>query len=383
MSLVRNSMKILINILLRTAEVISVLLVLCVSLLLSGGVPRIVGFYYNHFGIEEYDECEGIDESDGLGKCEEDDGADKTDYGRQEPSLPDADTLKARQAELAQRALTNMVPIKGGRFIMGPDDCHNYPSLASCADSPVYAVQLSDYSLAKYKITNQDFDLFLAAHQRLVNPFPLGQRDKYRYSNSRYRIWNLRHSPPAAQLPALISWQDAEAYCQWVGQQVNQPMHLPTEAQWEYAARNRGQYNGFATDDGTIQPGRNVPEHGEMFYNQFKYDAHVVNIGSLTPNPLGIYDLIGNGREWVYDWHSEKTRGNSLAVDPIGPSDPSYSTEGPAKVVRPLKDDANDVGKGVTVHDRDFAGIQADNLPDSFGRIGARCAVWSNHESRN
>ncbi|MCG8707950.1 formylglycine-generating enzyme family protein [Brenneria sp. 4F2] len=365
MSKVRRSMKVLITILLRIAQVSSVLLVLCISLLYSGGLLKIGSFYYNHFGVDETDETGEID------------------YGRQEPSLPAADTLKTRQAELAQRAVANMVSIKGGRFIMGPDDCRRYPSLASCADSPVYPVQLSDYSISKYKITNQDFDLFLAAHRRLINPFPHEKPGKPGYWNSEYRLWNLRHSLQAAQFPALISWQDADAYCQWVGRLVNQPMHLPTEAQWEYAARNRGQYNGFATDDGTIQPGRNVPERGDMFYNQAEYRANVVNVGASTPNPLGIYDLIGNGREWIYDWYSEKTRGNSLAVDPRGPSEPSYSPEGPAKVVRPLSDGADSDGKGITVHDRDFAGIQPDNLPDSHGQITARCAIWSHDETRN
>ncbi|QTF08533.1 formylglycine-generating enzyme family protein [Brenneria izadpanahii] len=335
-------------------QVSSVLLVLIVSMLYSGGMAKAIYFYDFYFGVDKDDES----------------------YEPSEPIVPDADMVKILQADLVKRALANMVAINGGRFTMGPDDCRNYPLIASCAGSPVYPVQLSDYALSKYKITNQDFDLFLAAHQRLVNPFPSGQ-----YIN--YLFWNIRHSPPFAQFPAQISWQDAEAYCQWVGRQVNQPMHLPTEAQWEYAARNRGQYNGFATDDGTIQPGRNVPEDREIFSNLFMLDANVVNVGSVTPNPLGIYDLIGNGKEWVYDWYSEKARGNSLAIDPVGPSEPSYSEEGPAKVIRPLAFYADSLGKGVTVHDRDFAGIQPDNLPGGKGKITARCAIWSHDETRN
>ncbi|MDX5627056.1 MULTISPECIES: SUMF1/EgtB/PvdO family nonheme iron enzyme [unclassified Brenneria] len=339
-------MKTLINVFIGIAKACFVLLVLCVAMFYSGGMFKVAGFYYSHFSKDE------------------------TVESQQDLPLLDADTVKIRQADLLKRALDNMVSINGGSFTMGADDCHKYPMLSMCAPSPVYPVQLSDYSLSKYKITNQDFDLFLAVHQRLVNPFPAEQRFEH-------REWNKRHSLQAAQLPARMSWQDAEAYCQWVGQQVNKPMHLPTEAQWEYAARNRGQYVGFATDDGTIKPGQNAPEFDDMNHNMFEFGSYLVDVGSVTPNPLGIYDLIGNGQEWVYDWYSNKERENSLAVDPTGPSEPSYTSRGPAKVIRPYKFYADSSGMGVTAHDRDFAGIQPDNLPDGDGQITARCAIWS------
>ncbi len=84
---------------------------------------------------------------------------------------------------------------------------------------------------------------------------------------------------------------------------------LPTEAQWEYAARNRGQLVVLATDNGTIDRGRN---YSPSLHNPME-------VGHFPPSPMGFYDLSGNAAEWVQDWYVEDYYKHSPVHDPRGP----------------------------------------------------------------
>ena len=274
----------------------------------------------------------------------------------------------AQQQALVKRAMSNMVRITGGEFTMGAENCDDYKMLSMCAGSPVYPVKLNDYSLARYKITNADFDIYLKAHQQYRNPY--GKDQSYAY-----QTWQKRSQIP--HLPAHLSWQQAEDYCQWLGKQSGQPVHLPTEAQWEYAARNRGQQIGFMTNNGAIEPGKNVPDYDSLAENMHHFGSMNVDVGLFPPNPLGIYDLSGNGVEWIFDNYQARKEDKTVVVDPTGPATLSYTSVGPAKVTRPLKGVASESGIGVTVHDRSYAGIQASaSLGDTLFTT-ARCAIWS------
>ena len=90
-------------------------------------------------------------------------------------------------------------------------------------------------------------------------------------------------------------------------------MDLPTEAQWEYAARNGGKYVWYPTDSGSLNFGRNYPAESKGMLDP------TFPVGSFAPNPLGIYDLAGNAQEWVNDWYSEDYYKNSPVDDPRGP----------------------------------------------------------------
>ncbi|MCX9158621.1 formylglycine-generating enzyme family protein, partial [Niveibacterium sp. 24ML] len=102
----------------------------------------------------------------------------------------------------------------------------------------------------------------------------------------------------------------------------------PTEAQWEYAARSRGQFFMIPTDDGHVDYGRNVPYGAQarrltkgMFNERYP-------VGLFPPNPLGAHDMQYNGKEWVLDWYAAKAYEHSAAQDPTGP------VSGTLKVVR-------------------------------------------------
>jgi len=121
-------------------------------------------------------------------------------------------------------------------------------------------------------------------------------------------------------MPAGVDWYGAQKYCQWIGQQIGRKMDLPTEAQWEYAARNRGQMIVWPTDDGSIEDGRNVAsfEEEQRFTSENRYTFGPTSIGRYPPNPLGLYDLIDHGFEWVRDWYAPKYDSKDTH-DPLGP----------------------------------------------------------------
>jgi formylglycine-generating enzyme required for sulfatase activity len=103
-------------------------------------------------------------------------------------------------------------------------------------------------------------------------------------------------------------------------------MDLPTEAQWEYAARNRGQLVVFATDNGKVEPGRNIPtyewleEHNNTPEGVLSSPLSMYEVGLFPPNPLGQYDMVSNGFDWTLDWYDEKYYAKSPERNPTGPA---------------------------------------------------------------
>ena len=137
--------------------------------------------------------------------------------------------LTAEQQEIINQTKANFIFVKGGTFIMGKAPIPK--------SMPEHEVTLDSYSMSKYETTWKDYDLYteLSGQEKL--------REDYR---------DLKDYAPNYGVKA-ISWQMARTYCQWLGQQLELPMDLPTEAQWEYAARSRGLDVAHATDSGKIE----------------------------------------------------------------------------------------------------------------------------------
>ena len=218
------------------------------------------------------------------------------------------------------KSLDNMVFVEGGEFQMGdfgwpydddPKNLCDWPcgvdpermgNISMHGDDDfVHPVKLSSYSFSKYQTTLGDFDLFFIAQGKPL--FDAEDRNREDLQEKFY----------APKLPAPVkSWQEAKDYCGWLGKLSGYPVDLPTEAQWEYAARNRGQYVMFATDNGSLDFGRNYPVSGKRKRLTFAVD-------SLVPNPLGIYNLTGNATDWVNDWYDEDYYRISPLMNPSGP----------------------------------------------------------------
>ncbi|KJG11885.1 hypothetical protein UB38_18660, partial [Photobacterium iliopiscarium] len=215
----------------------------------------------------------------------------------------------------------------------------------------IHKVTLSNYSLANHETTYHGFDAFQRVHHRAVVKSEM--REKYDLPDDKFKDL-------AAPTKA---WQEAKDYCLWLGELTDYPIDLPTEAQWEYAARNRGKHIYYGTNNGYIQ--RKGDQHLVDGSRYVDYTKDEWNIGSsidlnqiklYPPNPLGLYDMAGNVKEWMNDWYSEDYYQQSPVLDPQGPS------AGVKKVMR---------GGGLTTSRAGQAIVQDEYISLN----GFRCAV--------
>ncbi|KOR14624.1 MULTISPECIES: formylglycine-generating enzyme family protein [Acinetobacter] len=217
--------------------------------------------------------------------------------------------LQQKIQKLVEKTKKNMIFVEGGSFMMG-DFGHvtrkdKLPITGLYAAMPLHKVTLDSFSLNAYKTTFDDFDIYTeATGQQKISTQKVSKF--FRQENS----------------PAGVSWQQAHDYCQWLGQQVGIPMTLPTEAQWEYAARNRGQYVIYPTDNGEYEPGRNVwsDEQRQKVKKTVGVDMPIPILGRFPPTPLGFYDMATDGNEWVSDWFDPQYYKHSPEKNPQGPA---------------------------------------------------------------
>jgi formylglycine-generating enzyme required for sulfatase activity len=235
------------------------------------------------------------------------------------------------------KAKGNLKFVEGGSFQMGDfGPVHSPEKLPYSSDAdnkPLHKVTLDSFSMSAYKITYEDHDAYAQATGK-----PKVGMDEV---TKKYR------NP---QIAASLTWQQARDYCQWLGQQLSLPMDLPTEAQWEYAARNRGQFWVVATDNGKMELGRNTRTFDErsVFAKQFGLTRlePSLPLGHLPPNPLGLFDMMTEGQEWVLDWYAADYYAKSSEKNPQGP------LTGTHKVLRSSKGAGGDnliMGDGLSI----------------------------------
>jgi formylglycine-generating enzyme required for sulfatase activity len=179
------------------------------------------------------------------------------------------------------------VEIPAGEFSMGFEEGDD-------DEIPVHTVYLDSYLIEKYEITNSQYDLCVKAG---ICPS------------------NGTEKPDLADHPAMnLSWSDAQQFCQWINGR------LPTEAEWENAARGKLQ--------GKLYPWGNeevLCDLGAKNGVQFGYCAGDTQpVGSFAANGYGLYDMAGNTWEWVADWYGEDFYQVSPAKNPKGPESGKY-----------------------------------------------------------
>lgn len=269
----------------------------------------------------------------------------------------------ASSADLASKTRSQLVAIQGGQFKMGDfgetHSAEKLPYTGETDDNPVHEVKLGDFSMLKYKVTVADYDVYAAAN---------GLPGAYLGPNQSAGDKLARSHPKIGMMPVGVNWQDAKNYCQWIGKQIGQPMDLPTEAEWEYAARAGGKERIFATNNGEDQPGVNFASFDQM--RAANPSSGDMPVGMYPPNPLGLYDMAANGFEWTNDWYDERYYARSPVDNPQGPE------TGTEKVLRG-SDNGGD--HAATTFGRDK---RAPALADSKGVItnrsyGFRCVARS------
>lgn len=162
-----------------------------------------------------------------------------------------------------------LMELAGGAFQMGSN------SLSGEDFSPAHSVQIAPFLIGVHEVTFRDYDRFARATGRSL-PKDFG--------------WGRDTRPVVG-----VSWDDATAYVGWLSQETGKRYRLPSEAEWEFAARGGGTGSywwGFG-----IEPGRAVClDCGSRWDNR-----STAPVGSFPPNPFGLYDQAGNAMEWVAD----------------------------------------------------------------------------------
>jgi formylglycine-generating enzyme required for sulfatase activity len=248
-----------------------------------------------------------------------------------------------------------MTWIPGGTFWMGSND--HYPE-----EAPAHRVTVRGFWIDRYPVTNRDFDRFV----RKTGYVTLAERppDPAQYPDARpdllvpasavfvapphrvdlanpYHWWKIvpgaawRHPQgPGSSIrkkpdhPVVhLAWPDVEAYADWVGKQI------PTEAEWEFAARGGLDGATYAWGEELTPEGRYLANtwQGEFPIQNTKADGYLgtAPVGRYPPNGYGLYDMIGNVWEWSSDWyadHSQLAPACCTVVDPRG-GDPERSID--------------------------------------------------------
>jgi formylglycine-generating enzyme required for sulfatase activity len=230
--------------------------------------------------------------------------------------------------------LPAMVSIRGGTFQMGSTE-------GDGDEKPVHSVTVSDFKLGRYEVTVGAFAEFIAATNYQTDAEKGG--DSYIWTGSSWEskagvTWRddtagAPRSRSDYDHPVIhVSWNDAVAYCNWLSEQHGYtPVYrisgetvtanwgangyrLPTEAEWEYAARSRGGNDTWAGTSSESELRRYANYSGDA--DGF---AGTAPVGSLGANDLGLHDMSGNVWEWCWDWHDSGYYGNSPQRDPRGP----------------------------------------------------------------
>lgn len=193
----------------------------------------------------------------------------------------------------AQKMPTVLVP--AGEFTMGGDG-------GEFDEKPAHRVYLDAFSMDKYEVTVGMYAAFLKAIGAEAPP-----------------DWSTMNESQHQRRPVVnVDWADAATYCKWAGKR------LPTEAEWEKAARG--------TDGRTYPWGNDSPTRLHATFGKSGWNDHaaLAPVGTLADgkSPYGIYDMAGNVSEWVSDWYDYSYYENSPSQNPKGPE------SGESKVVR-------------------------------------------------
>lgn len=238
-------------------------------------------------------------------------------------------SLEERIEKLKKKVLADLVFVEGGTHMMGDFGqyllANGLPIAYGADNKPAHKITVSSFSIAKYKTTYAEFDVFTDATKQVREG--LYAKGKYRYPT----------------IPVGVYWKSAKDYCGWLGRITGQPFDLPYEAQWEFAARSRGQFFIAATDDGNIEQGKNIVTGYQMELISPVGAFFGYHVGIFPPNPLGLYDMSNDGYEWMNDWYDANYYSHSPIVNPKGPP------KGKLRILRSVAN-GEPVESGSTVH---------------------------------
>ncbi len=307
---------------------------------------------------------------------------------RDSGAVDDQVTINVGATVKDESHVNGMVELSGGEFRMGTDNRR----FAGDGEGPIRTVEVSDFQVGSAPVTCAEFDEFVSATRyetdaerfgwsfvfhdfvseatrKSVSQVVQGSPWWWKVDGSDWRhpdgpdsSWEERPSHPVTH----VSWRDVTAYCEWAGGR------LPTEAEWEFAARGGLDQAQFAWGDELIQDGKhmcNIWQGSFPHANSAEDGFHGTSpVGSFPANAYGLFDVAGNVWEWCSDWFSPTFHRNARRVTRKNPKGPR---RGDAKVIR---------GGSYLCHDsycnRYRVGARTSSTPDSSAsNVGFRLAA--------
>ncbi|MFP4056239.1 MAG: formylglycine-generating enzyme family protein [Candidatus Brocadiia bacterium] len=213
-----------------------------------------------------------------------------------------------------------MVLIPGGTFQMGSPAGEEGREKD---EGPQHEVKLDTFYLCTTEVT---FDLFLAYCEETMQEKAGGDEEEAEPKEEPKTVDAITGPTPlygdptlgwgAGQRPAIgMSWLNAKTFCTWLSLKTGKKYRLPTEAEWEYACRAGSQAAYFFGDD--------PAQLAQYAWYEENAEEMTHEVAQKKPNPWGLYDILGNVREWVHDYYSPDTYAqqakNNPAVEPTGP----------------------------------------------------------------
>jgi sulfatase modifying factor 1 len=179
-----------------------------------------------------------------------------------------------------------LVTIPAGWFLMGSE-------VGQDNELPVHRVWVDEFRSAQCQVTNAEYAQFLASTHSPAPPF---------WSDPNF------HHP---QQPVVaVSWFEAVKYCEWLCSVTGERYRLPTEAEWERAARGGA--------EGKLFPWGNEPPQSRAAYAE-RWKNGPERVGMSEPSAFGLYDMCENVHEWCNDWYGADYYAVSAERNPRGP----------------------------------------------------------------
>jgi len=190
-------------------------------------------------------------------------------------------------APLEKEFIPNIVPIPEGQFLMGSEEGMDN-------EKPAHRVWVDGFLMGKFPVTNREYKIFVADKRAEEPPF-----------------WSEPMFSHPEKPVVGVSWHDAAAYCNWLSERTGKKFRLPTEAEWERAARGGKEGRTYPWGDETPEA------RGYSGYDVERGGPE--RVGAYDPNGFGLYDIGASVHEWCSDFYDANYYRISPERNPLGP----------------------------------------------------------------